>query len=373
MDLLRDLSGIRVHEVPYLTQRRAPASAPRAGGAHASVQRWEWLKTVTRRVRFSLGMFADLRQLAYFPMVRRGLALARERSFDMIVATSPPETVLFVARTLSRRTGIPWVADFRDLWFRDMILYRSRVASWLSGVINRWLIRSAAALVTVSRGLQQRLARVAGREVLLVYNGFFEAEHDGAAAARPWRDDRLHIAYTGRVYPGRQDPTPLFRALAQLRRLQPDLPQRLAVDFYGFDAPWLGSIVAQYGVQDCVALHGFVPYRESINVQHAADVLLFLDWTDPQAEGMLTGKLFEYVGSRRPILALGVRKDSEAARLIQEAGCGITLVGDEEIVDYLRQLLASPSPAVPRPEAADAFSRERQARTLLADLTQRLF
>jgi hypothetical protein len=120
-------------------------------------------------------------------------------------------------------------------------------------------------------------------------------------------------------------------------------------------------------------LHGFVPYRESINVQHAADVLLFLDWTDAQAEGMLTGKLFEYLGSRRPILALGVRKDSEAARLIEEARCGTTLVGDEQIVDYLLQLLSSPRPAVARPEAADVFSRERQARTLLAEITKRLF
>lgn len=362
MDLERDLSGMKVHEVPYLPIRRP------AGESTRQAARWEALKTLTRRARFSLGLFADPRLLAYFPMVRRGMQRCAERRFDFIIATSPPEVVLMVARALASRSGAPWVADFRDLWFRDMLLYRSRVAAGLSGPINRWLTRSAAVLATVSRGLQGRLSSYLGREVVVSYNGF----SDEGPHAAPSERGRKRIVYTGRLYPGKRDPEPLFRALTILRGEQPDLAERLAVDFYGFDDPWLRSLVERHAVQDFVTLHGFVPYRRSTELQRAADALLFLDWTEVTAEGVLTGKLFEYLGNRRPILALGPRKDSEAAQLIAETGAGTTLTTDVEIVAYLRRLIGSRRPADIPEAAVHSYSRERQATQLLDAIIPRL-
>jgi hypothetical protein len=214
MDLERDRAGIRVHEVEYLPGRRSQSAAVSQGGT----ARWEALKTLTRRVRFSLGIFADPRLIAYRPLLRRGLELAASRRFDFIIATSPPEVTFMVARALSRRTGTPWVADFRDLWFRDMLLYRSRLAAWLAGPLNRRLVNAAKGLVTVSRGLQERLQAYLGREVILSYNGFFE-EPAAAEAAVP--DGRKRIVYTGRLYPGKRDPEPLFRALRALESSAP--------------------------------------------------------------------------------------------------------------------------------------------------------
>jgi glycosyltransferase involved in cell wall biosynthesis len=368
MDMERDLSGIQVHHVPYL-----PLAPSRSGsGEEKRVARWEWLKTVTRRVRFSIGLFGDLRLLSYVPMVRRGKEVLRDARFDFIIATAPPEGILAVAKTLSRRAGLPWVADFRDLWFHDMLLYRSALLSRMLGPINRRLASSAGVLVTVSSGLQQRLSQYLHREVLLSYNGFFEDDFSAAPARRPPGGDRVHLVYTGRVYPEKRDPGPLFRAVAEIRKTTPDLANRLAVDFYGFDEPWLRALIAEHGVEDCVSLHGFVPYRESVAAQRGADMLLFLDWMALSAEGVLTGKLFEYLASGRPILSIGARKDSEAARILADAGCGITLTRHEEIVSYLRSLLEDRRPPDTDASRVGAFSRERQARRLLGELTARL-
>jgi len=371
MDLERDLRGIRVYEVPYLPM---PASHPGTvlTGTHSAVGRWDWLKTITRRARFSLAMFGDPRLLAYGPMVRKGMIIMRETQIDFIIATSPPEVVFFVARTLSRRTGVPWVADFRDLWFRDMRLYQSRLASWLSGPVNSWLVKCAAALVTVSRGLRDRLSEHTGRDVLISYNGFFEADRYALPQSQPRSDGKLHIVYTGRIYPGKRDPEPLFGAIRSLRTKGFDPKNRIEVDFYGFDDPWLRGLVRTYELEKTVSLHGFVPYSQSMAVQHAADVLLFLDWTETQAEGVLTGKLFEYLGTGRPILSLGRRKDSEAAHLIAEAGCGVTLTANDEIENFLLRLLSSDRPPSVGSAARDLFSRERQARLLLEALTERI-
>ncbi|OAI49736.1 hypothetical protein AYO43_02815 [Nitrospira sp. SCGC AG-212-E16] len=371
MDLERDLRGICVHEVPYLPMRVSqPGSV--LTSTHSAVGRWEWIKTITRRARFGLAMFGDLRLLAYRPMVRKGMDIMREAQIDFIIATSPPEVVFFVARTLSRRTGVPWVADFRDLWFRDMRLYQSRLASWLSGPVNSWLVKCSAALVTVSRGLQDRLCGHTGRDVLISYNGFFEADRHTLPHSYPRSDGKLHIVYTGRLYPGKRDPEPLFRAIRSLRAKDFDSKNRIVVDFYGFDDPWLRGLVRSYELEKSVSLHGFIPYSQSMAVQHAADVLLFLDWTEMQAEGVLTGKLFEYLGTGRPILSLGRRKDSEAACLIADAGCGVTLTTNDEIENFLLHLLSSDRPPSVGSAARDLFSRERQARLLLEALTERI-
>jgi hypothetical protein len=88
---------------------------------------------------------------------------------------------------------------------------------------------------------------------------------------------------------------------------------------------------------------------------------------------VLTGKLFEYIGSRRPIMSLGPRKDSEAAALIENTRCGTTLTSEEEITAYLRNLsVGAPLPDVEYP-ARDRLSRENQARAILEILKARLF
>lgn len=365
MDLQLDLSGIAVHEVPCFPAGGA-GQPPEAGAPAGRLARWERFKTLTRRARFGLALFGDPRLAAHFALAREGTRLARAVPFDFIAGTTPPEVSLFAARAISRRSGVPWVADYRDLWFHDMRYSHWRAASWLSGLVHRRLARSAAALVTVSAGLQRRLSSFLGREVLLSYNGYLEAADRGTV--EPWPDGRLHIVYTGRVYPGYQDPQPLFRALRALQR-EVEGASRIAVDFYGHENPWLRELVMKHGLEDCVRLHGHVPHRESLARQHAADALLFLDWNDT-GEGVLTGKLFEYLGSGRPILSIGARADTEAAALISRTGSGVTLGTDEEIAAYigsLRRGAPAGSPGDRRP-----LSRERQARALLEALQARL-
>jgi len=372
MDLDLDCTGIEVHEVDYLAALRG-APRPRPDRDATGAKRWEQLKTATRRARFSMAMFGDPRLLAYFALVRSGTRIIASRGIDFIVATSPPEVSLFAARALSQRTGVPWVADFRDLWFRDMRLYHSGVASWLAGLVHRWLLRNAAALVTVSMGQRKRLADYLGREVLNSYNGFLADAWRPTPPPKPWADSRVHIVYTGRIYPGNQDPEPLFRALDALRRENDGLARKVAVDFYGFEDPWLRELVARHRLEDCVRLHGFVPHRESLAVQRAADALLFLDWVNARGEGVLAGKLFEYIGSGRPILSLGRRDAAEAAALLAETRCGVTLTTDEEVAAYLKRLVASaPLPDVASP-ARERLSREEQARAILDELQARLF
>jgi len=369
MDLNYDISDLNVHTVPYLRRKKA-RDASVDPFQKQNIEKWERLKTHTRKFRFGMGMFTDLRMLSFGPLMRKGRQLLRKNGgFDFIISSYPPEVVHLAAERLSREAGIPWVADYRDLWFRDMRLFQYRVTTFLSGLVNRRLLRKAKVISTVSKGLSKRLEGLLNRPVTVSYNGFIKPRWE-INSTRPWQDDRIHIVYTGRLYPKKRDPRAFLEAVASFRKSEPRFDDYIAIDFYGYDVLYVESIAKECGLEKCVKAHGFVPYDESLRIQRHAGVLLFLDWAEESAEGVLTGKLFEYLSSGRPILCVGTRKDTEAAEIIRTAQCGVALTSGQEIHDCLHELLGKEPKATPGIEQVAFYSRETQAKILLEQIAK---
>jgi hypothetical protein len=115
-------------------------------------------------------------------------------------------------------------------------------------------------------------------------------------------------------------------------------------------------------------MHGFVSHERSIAAQWHADYLLFVDWMDNKAEGILTGKLFEYLASGRPIICIGFHDDSEAAGLIRNARAGVVLTSVSSIQEYLERL-PSRAPATRMfHDLVKAYSRQEQAMAFLESI-----
>jgi len=371
MDLNYDISDLNVHVVPYLGKKRA-RQASDDGFKKNNIEKWERIKTYTRKFRFGMGMFTDLRMLAFGPLMREGRKLLQEGDFDFIISSYPPEVVHLVACRLSLEFRTPWVADYRDLWFREMRLFQYRLTTFLSGLVNRRLLRKAKVISTVSKGLSKRLEELLNRQVRVSYNGFIKPQWE-IDSSRPWKDDKIHIVYTGRLYPGKRDPRTFLQTVSTFRKSEPSFDHRLAIDFYGYDVGYVEGIAKEFGLEPCLKTHGFVPYDESLRIQRNAGVLLFLDWAEESAEGILTGKLFEYLTSRRPILCVGTRKDTEAADIIRNAECGVVVTCGEEIHSYLHELLEQEPPETPGIEGAAFYSRENQTRILLEQITHSIY
>jgi len=368
MDLDTDTKGLDVHVVPYLRTGRASGAGGRERGGNG-IQKWERLKSYTRRVRFGFGMFLDLRMLSFGPLVQKGKELLREKQFDFIISTYPPDVIHLVGHRLSKLSGIPWIADYRDLWFREMRLYQFRVPTFLTGLMHRRLLKSARVVSTVSQGLLDKLQKNSGKDAVVSYNGFLRT-NSGKSLERPWKDSKKHVVYAGRLYPGKRDPKAFFQAMARLKDSTPGLGNRICLDFYGYDVAYLTSLVEGHGLGDCVQIHGFAPHEISLAAQRNADALLFLDWSEKGAEGILTGKLFEYLISGRPILCVGVRKDTEAARIIAKCGCGVAVSTLEEIKGSLGELLNGSIKMHPNDSEIEFYSRDHQA-VLLLDAIRR--
>jgi Glycosyl transferase 4-like domain len=241
-----------------------------------------------------------------------------------------PITSLLVASRLSKKFNVPWVAELRDLWV-DAPSYcqppwRRRIDLWL----ERRLLSTASGLVTVSQPLADQLQRCYSRPTAVVTNGF-DPQDLVAAGGRPARGGPLRIVYTGMIYPARQNPEALMAGLARLGLGA----EQVRVSFYGRYLQSAAAAAKRYGVEHLVETHDQVGYHESLRLQQQADILLLLSECNPDHRGVYTGKLFEYLGSRRPVLAIGT-SDNVAAELVVEREAGVVLNNPVQVARQLQ-------------------------------------
>lgn len=301
--------------------------------------------------------------------------IAREERPEVILSSSLPNTSHLIASLLSRRLAIPWLADFRDLWSQNHVLPRNALLRWIEVLVERKTLEPAAGLITVSGPLKYQLEQLHGKPAYVIPNGFdpedFPNEPPSSDSTGP-----LRIVYTGSVYPVHRDPRPLFAALQMMREEGKIRSEDVQIDFYGRRLDLVWSLLESYpDVRPMVRLKGEVPYEEALKAQVSADLLLLLEWTDPKAKGVYTGKVFEYLGAKRPILSVGPA-EGVIAELLQETKAGVHVQHAEEILPWLHRWLDEKRAfGRPRwlgdPQAIGRFSRREQAR-YLAEILNRV-
>jgi glycosyltransferase involved in cell wall biosynthesis len=186
-------------------------------------------------------------------------------------------------------------------------------------------------VVTVSELLADDLSEQHGRRVNVVRNGYDPADFEGLEpTGAPGAE--LVVSFCGEIYSGKRDPRPLFKALAALNMDG----LRIKALFFGSNVDLLTAMAQEAGVADAVEFHGRVSHRESLRIQVASDILLLLMWNDPADRGTFSGKIFEYIAARRPILMLGYEWGA-AGMLIRERDLGCVANDPTEIAQALRR------------------------------------
>lgn len=270
--------------------------------------------------------------LGWYPFaVKAGLALLGARKFDVIWSSAGPPTNHLIAAHLHARTGVPWVADFRDLWSLNYQDVRVRPFEIAEAWLEHRTLSGAARIVTISEGLARILADFYGREIQVVYNGYDDISPPVAQTF----DAGFTIRYTGSLYPGKQDIRPFLQALACARAVEPTFCPR--VQFIGSELGWLSALAQGYGLSHIVECLDPLPREQALELQCQSTVLLLLGWSRSDGQpGVLPVKMFEYMRTGRPILEVGP-KHSESAEMIARCQAGLTV---EEVEDIRAVLLA---------------------------------
>lgn len=315
-----DLTGFDVHYVPdgWLT-RQSGFRAERSVAA-------QWLSTALR-----LSSWPDHCWTVARAMKRRAFALLRSGLRpDVILSTTLPFSVHTAARAVARRSGALFVADNRDIWARNPYKWIAPLYVPFEPGHERRMLSSADLVVAVSEGMsgyyRAAYPHLSDR-ILIVTNGVDEST---AAAGHHVRTrSRLRLVYTGILYGERRDVKPLLRA-AQ------GLDCQVAVDFYGSEPEIVRQLAAEFpGL--AIVDRGKVSRAEALRAQAEADATVLVVGTDPWEDTLLPGKLFEYIGSGRPIIALA-NGDSDSGRIIAGHDLGIATTDEAVLANFLTQL-----------------------------------
>jgi glycosyltransferase involved in cell wall biosynthesis len=250
--------------------------------------------------------------------------IVRAHGIDVVLTTSPPNSVHLVGAAVKRTTGARWVADLRDSIathpHRRVERAAVRAKERVSASVARLVARQADVIVAASDAIAAEAQSLDPRGVVTtILNG---ADFDDFAGLEYRRGDRFRITHTGSFF-GKRDPRPFLTALAESGL--DDVVARFVGDFRVSDREWAESL----GLGSRLELHPYVPRREALALQRDSDALLLLiPEAGGRGEGVLSGKVFEYVAAERPILA-AVPPEGAAAELVRATGAGIVAAPDD--------------------------------------------
>ncbi len=313
--------------------------------------------------------------------VRQGLRMIREFKPRAIWSTYPIATAHLIGAELQRKTGLPWIADFRDPMAQEG--YPADAKTWQSfRRIEEQAVRQAAlCLFTTPSAARDYAVRypAAAPHMQVLENGYDEDSFAAAerAAQRPAADGQpLVLLHSGIVYPDERDPSQLFAALASLQadgRLQPG---QLTVRFRApAHAALIKALAQQHGVAAFIETRAPVPYREALAEMLQADALLVMQAANCNAQ--IPAKIYEYLRAGRPILCLS-DPAGDTAGVLRGAGVQVSarLDSTPEIAALIERFIAergagAPSSTfLPQPAAVAAASRLSRTEALAGYLHQ---
>jgi glycosyltransferase involved in cell wall biosynthesis len=289
----------------------------------------------------------DLGVVTWLPLALR--QSRRLTSFDCVLTSSPPQSAHFLGFALRRRR-IPWIAELRDGWTFEPPRppWPTGVQRRLDATLERSVLGRADLVVGVTEPIVEDARRRLGVRAEVVTNAFDPEETaDPRSVHDLLRDGRHVVVHTGRMAVSGSTPRPLLEALARVRS------PRLDVVLAGPLAEDERELVSQAEQQGLVRWVGALDRPRALALQHAADSLLVVTEGSSRTS-VATGKLFEYLAARRPILVLG--DDTEAARIVREtrAGTATSAVDPDAIAKALHDLVERP-PAAPDEQAIERY------------------
>ena len=274
------------------------------------------------------------------PSVRFMKEYLNEHPVDAIISTGPPHSMHLIALKLKEALGLPWIADFRDPWTEIDYYNDLHLTAWADRKHHRLeqeVLTKADKVVTVAPDGARRLGRLGNRNVRTIYNGF---DRDDDTQMPVNLSEQFTITYLG-VLSKIQNPSNLWQALSELIKEDSGFDKSLKINMIGQIDSTVVSSIDENGLTQHVAYSPYMPHDQVSAVHRSSTLLLLLLMPDsePRAKGLLTGKLFEYMASGRPILCIGP-EDGDAARILRETGAGQTVsFGDKEkMKDILQDL-----------------------------------
>jgi glycosyltransferase involved in cell wall biosynthesis len=322
-------------------------------------------------------------KIGWYPFaLKAGMKLLKTREYDLIMVSISPYTSALIGKELSQRSKIPLLIDYRDHWTLNP--YEDFLTPWhrkLSAAHESKILASARFITSIGKTMSQELQLLAksssqsARDFMVIYNGYDESDFPSDTTHTPREEGKLLFTYTGNFY---QQRTPRYfcEALRMLKKENNPLAAQLKARFVGNYHSDVTKIISASDLKSTVEIIPQVSHINAISLLMKSDVLLlFIPAAD--GKGVITSKIFEYLRTNKPILAM-IPEACEAAELIRNYSHHIICPPEEPvmiteaIVKASKGLLTPPGDPEYKRQIT-RFSREEQTNKLDETLKVRLF
>ncbi len=261
------------------------------------------------------------------PSVKFLKSYLKKHPVDAIVSTGPPQSMHLIGLELSKATGLPWLADFRDPWtkifyFKHLELTPRSEAKHQA--LEKKVVDGATRVIAVSPMVKNDFEAITSTPVELITNGFDEEDFNDPFEA----DEYFNITHTG-LFASDGDPEILWKVLAAKCQEDKEFRKLLRIRLVGKTDQEIVNSIETAGLGPNLVNLGYQSHEVAVREQRNASVLILPLRKEPEYEAVLPGKLFEYLASRRPILGIG-QTDGAMARVVRNTGSGIVYNWDDE-------------------------------------------
>lgn len=244
--------------------------------------------------------------------------LSENKDIDTIITTGPPHSLHLIGMELKERLQLKWIADFRDPWTTihyHKSLRLSTSAQRKHEKLEKKVLQAADSIVVTSPTTQQDFKVLTSKPVEVITNGFDTSENKEATL-----DSKFSLVHIGSLLSNR-NPKVLWKVLSELKNEMEGFSEDLEVKMVGLVSKEIKEEIQKYNLFENVILPGYVSHQEAISFQNSAQVLLLIEMNKEETAAIIPGKIFEYLRSKRPILAIGPEK-SDVEGILKETEAG---------------------------------------------------
>lgn len=249
-----------------------------------------------------------------------------ENNIDTIVTSGPPHSLHLIGLELQKKVNVKWFADFRDPWTTIGYHKALRLSSYAAKKhkkLEHQVLNAADTIIVTSKTTKTEFQAITSKPIEVITNGY-----DTENVAPQTLDAKFTLAHIG-SFLSERNPLILWESFVELLDEIPDFKNQLEIKLMGAVSQEVLDTITRFGLNDYLNNLGYVSHDEAVAHQRKSQVLLLIEIDSEDTKSIIPGKLFEYMVSGRPIIAIGP-KDSDFAEIITSTNTGVFFEYDKK-------------------------------------------
>jgi len=244
---------------------------------------------------------------------------------EVVITTGPPHSLHLIGLQLKERLGVKWIADFRDPWttigyHKQLKLTEASKAKHKA--LEKQVLTAADQLIVTSFTTKKEFQQLTNQPIEVITNGY-----DKEAVVPFIMDSKFSMSHIGSLL-SKRNPEVLWHVLGDLVAENTSFAKDFQLHFIGFVSDDVLSFIKKYNLTNNIDNVGYVSHNKAIMYQKKSQILLLIEIDSEETKCIIPGKLFEYMVSKRPIIAIGP-KDADVEKIIKETNTGNYFMYDD--------------------------------------------